>query len=261
MKRKLFAICCLVIVLIGLTIPAHAFLKGLEITAATSAFITKTCPMDKKEYSAYTTVMVNPDEEAEGDGAYVGAEVGVYCKDASIKNVPAGYMGGEPRLYLDGYLLFAEGWTYNTGVGNAFGDYYDTYFVGRNGIVYSKSKFGLYNGDGYDIYDTYRSPSLDVAKISPQANEGIEAEDISQSGLKMNENGQTYGMDCFDDYTPDLIAAIGTNGVLGYIYDADLTSVGLRSSLDEVVTDIPSSIPLYDSDGVTVIGEFPIGHR
>ena len=58
-----------------------------------------------------------------------------------------------------------------------------------------------------------------------------------------------------------MIAAIGVDGVKGYVYDEDLTNVGLRKSINDAVSDIPTSIPLYDEDGVTVIGEFPIGQR
>lgn len=80
-------------------------------------------------------------------------------------------------------------------------------------------------------------------------------------GIEVNENGQTYGQNKYDGFTPDLISAIGVDGVRGYVYDSDLISVGMKKSLDDVVTDIPTSIPLYASDGVTVIGEFPVGQR
>lgn len=80
------------------------------------------------------------------------------------------------------------------------------------------------------------------------------------AGIKVNANGQTYGKTT-NDYTPDLIAAVGADGTHGYVSDSELSGVGRRKSLDDVVTDIPASIPLYASDGVTVIGEFPIGRR
>ena len=127
--------------------------------------------------------------------------------------------------------------------------------------VYSKSKFGLYDGNVYKVYDTNSSPSIDVARIQPTNMMEEEHEVGIQPYLAVNENGQTYGMDYFDNYTPDLIAAIGSNGVRGYVYDDELTNVGLRKSINDVVNDIPTSIPLYDADGVTVIGEFPVGHR
>lgn len=135
----------------------------------------------------------------------------------------------------------------------------DGSYVGA--IVYSKSKFGLYDGNVYKVYDTNSSPSIDVARIQPTNMMEEEHEVGIQPYLAVNENGQTYGMDYFDNYTPDLIAAIGSNGVRGYVYDDELTNVGLRKSINDVVNDIPTSIPLYDADGVTVIGEFPVGHR
>ncbi len=79
--------------------------------------------------------------------------------------------------------------------------------------------------------------------------------------FEVNELGLTYGPNIYSDVTPDLVAAIGLNGADGYVYWEELLGVGARKSPDDVVTDVPSSIPLYASDGVTVIGEFPVGPR
>lgn len=254
--KKIFFVGCLVALLAVLMVPAFAT-EG--IAGAHSTFVTETCPADNRKYCANTSALVRPIDSIDEDGAYVGSTVYVYCEDKNVKNVPTGYMSGEPRLYLDGYLLLAEGWSYSNGIGRTFEDSYETYFVSRRGIVYSKSKFGLYNGNGYEVFDTNRSPSIDVSTVEPYnlANDEYEM----QPYLKINENGQTYGTDYFDNYTPDLIAAIGVDGVKGYVYDEDLTNVGLRKSINDAVSDIPTSIPLYDEDGVTVIGEFPIGQR
>jgi len=259
-KKALVAVCAAILIA-TLMVPAYAITKGFGGTTASSTYVTQKCLADNREYAANTSVSVNPEKSDGIDGSYVGANVHVYCKDYHVHNVPTGYMGGEPRLYLDGYLWFAEGWSYSDGVGTSFNNYYETYFVSREGIVYSKSKFGLYDGNVYKVYDTNSSPSIDVARIQPTNMMEEEHEVGIQPYLAVNENGQTYGMDYFDNYTPDLIAAIGSNGVRGYVYDDELTNVGLRKSINDVVNDIPTSIPLYDADGVTVIGEFPVGHR
>jgi hypothetical protein len=61
-----------------------------------------------------------------------------------------------------------------------------------------------------------------------------------------NANGQTYGTIKDGGAEPDLESAYATNGRLGYVVTADLDS------------DVPKSIPVYESDGETVIGEFHI---
>src|SRR5262245_59736850 len=65
-----------------------------------------------------------------------------------------------------------------------------------------------------------------------------------------NANGQTYGSGA-GDTDPDLIAAYGTHGLLGYVLAVDLDEpmpTGLQTGDGQ-----PRSIPLYDQDGVTVI--------
>ena len=75
----------------------------------------------------------------------------------------------------------------------------------------------------------------------------------------VNEKGQSYG--CGSDFgeTPDLVAAVGIDGTLGYIYKTDMepefktTEEALQ--WQEKRKD-RKTIPLYSSDGETVIGEF-----
>ncbi len=84
--------------------------------------------------------------------------------------------------------------------------------------------------------------------------------------LAVNARGETYGV-VGDGSEPDLIAAIATNGRWGYVR---------RSELDEAAGANPSTpaealawqdahagetffIPVYESDGETVIGSFRVG--
>lgn len=86
----------------------------------------------------------------------------------------------------------------------------------------------------------------------------------SDSTYLTNEQGQTYGPrpDTFEHVEdPDLLEAIGENGIIGYVKLSDLDSN--VSSPEEALTYQESaenseyiSIPLYNSDGETVIGEF-----
>lgn len=93
----------------------------------------------------------------------------------------------------------------------------------------------------------------------------------------VNAAGQTYGSAMFAearDDRPDLMAAVGNNGVSGYVYSADLEEES-PETLDEALAQqemydalianwdgetpiVIRTIPLYASDGQTVIGEYDI---
>jgi hypothetical protein len=65
----------------------------------------------------------------------------------------------------------------------------------------------------------------------------------------VNANGQTYGADNKKNGMPDLQAAQATNGNVGYIYTKELLAFVGDGYLN-----------VYESDGTTVIGKFPIGN-
>lgn len=78
----------------------------------------------------------------------------------------------------------------------------------------------------------------------------------------VNFNGQTYGR----DYRlmlekPNLILAINDMGIIGYVKESDLSASDV-DSLDDVIMHLQTtsskqkSIPLYASDGTTIIGKF-----
>jgi hypothetical protein len=62
-----------------------------------------------------------------------------------------------------------------------------------------------------------------------------------------NARGQTYGQ-CDVDGCPDLVHVQGENGKQGYVLDAQWTA--FRGT---------GYLPMYASDGTTVVGRFPIG--
>ena len=82
----------------------------------------------------------------------------------------------------------------------------------------------------------------------------------------VNEQGQTYshapyGTGIVQD--PDLMEALGTNGVQGYVKTTDLNEPSFFSPEEAIAFQEANkdgrSIPLYESDGTTVIGEFIVG--
>jgi hypothetical protein len=81
-----------------------------------------------------------------------------------------------------------------------------------------------------------------------------------------NQNGQTYGsaMNVTSvSQLPDLIKAQGTNGQVGYVRAADLLGTPPKSPQEAVAQNskfqVAQLIPLYSSDGKTVIGSFKMG--
>ena len=81
----------------------------------------------------------------------------------------------------------------------------------------------------------------------------------------VNEQGQTYGhAPVLENQTlqePDLIEARGENGVSGYVKASDLDSEVSNPEealayQENIQADGYVAIPLYKSDGKTVIGEF-----
>lgn len=87
---------------------------------------------------------------------------------------------------------------------------------------------------------------------------------VTPPSYAVNENGQTYGEGPFTagkDQEPDLIKAVGEHGVVGYIKNEDVTPSA--SSPEEAVAKQKviekqgyQSVPLYEPDGTTVIGEY-----
>lgn len=80
---------------------------------------------------------------------------------------------------------------------------------------------------------------------------------------KINANGQTYGIGAAAEYVadlPDLVAAVGDNGVEGYVYASELlkSPSNPTEALEykrkiESGEYVPAVINVYESDGKTVI--------
>lgn len=89
----------------------------------------------------------------------------------------------------------------------------------------------------------------------------------SKQTYKVNENGETYGNDIQAmtiGYEPDLIYAQGIDGTLGYVKASDLSgnekspAEALQKQMLREKSDSAMYIPLYMSDGETIIGSFKL---
>jgi hypothetical protein len=79
---------------------------------------------------------------------------------------------------------------------------------------------------------------------------------------RVNGDGHTYGVPNSNG-TPDLIAAVATNGQQGYVYADQLQAAQPQPTSPEQAARMhptPVAIPVYKSDGHTVIGGFIIGN-
>lgn len=89
---------------------------------------------------------------------------------------------------------------------------------------------------------------------------------VEATAWGVNANGDTYGAHNRRG-DPDLLAVVATNGRHGYVYSAELehASGGDVSTPEQArewmenQPDGPVFIPVYESDGKTVIGRFGIG--
>ncbi|MFA5531041.1 MAG: hypothetical protein WDA11_10295 [Thiohalomonadaceae bacterium] len=95
----------------------------------------------------------------------------------------------------------------------------------------------------------------------------------------INESGLTYGSAsdaASPEEEPDLISAVGVDGIEGYVYSKDLQegapntpeeAIVMTKAMDEKMaslrlgeTLVVRTIPLYDIDGKTIIGKFAISN-
>jgi hypothetical protein len=89
---------------------------------------------------------------------------------------------------------------------------------------------------------------------------------VETTAWGVNAHGDTYGVSN-DRGDPDLLSVVATNGRIGYVYadELDHASGGDVASPQEALEwqeahgDETISIPAYQSDGETVIGEFTVG--
>lgn len=172
---------------------------------------------------------------------------------SSTEEMLEGYVGVKTRLYSSsGSLVVSSDWLYlPTDWAANYNCHFGSQTTGQSGTHYSKSQVQLYNGDGYTTYTCNATPNIQVTRSAPY--------------ISTNQKGETFGSELFLDefgITPDLIAAIGQDGIEGYVKATDL-NVSAVSSLTESITYNASltperTIPLYAADGETVLGSFTV---
>lgn len=130
---------------------------------------------------------------------------------------------------------------------------------GGTETYYGQALLKLYEGGEYKPLTVTRTPSMTKPTRSSMANNNQETQD--KDAIFVNENGYTMGNATTEDSAEirdlDFYSAIGVNGKKGYIRASEMNG---PKTLDEAATydDSSKDIPVYASDGVTVIDTFHI---
>jgi len=176
-------------------------------------------------------------------------------KTTSASYVPVGYMGVKARLYSSsGSLIASTDWSYNTD--EVALDLQSDYYRTTTGYYYSKGQVKLYYGNGYNTYDSYATPNFAPSR-------SVTA-DPDAYNIQRNENGEIYGSEFFLNeigVQPDLVLAENTAGVVGYVRASDLSVSEVTTPAEAIAAmenNATRSIPMYLSDGETVVGTFVI---
>lgn len=121
--------------------------------------------------------------------------------------------------------------------------------------------FGLVDGNGKFHYLTVNNGTFDKTIEVPYTPYVSLTRTVNQTDhiVSYNANGESYGTDeagAIAQIDLDLIRAVGTNGEQGYIRSSDYPE--LPKHLGDP---LPSEqdLPLYTSDGITVIGVYHYG--
>lgn len=170
-------------------------------------------------------------------------------------SVKTGYLGIDAKLYTTGgSLAVSSKMTYN----DRDLSQYESWTVEcqettKVGTYFAKSDFKFYNGNGYNSYTSNASPNVQRSLVT-----------IPNKPYEVNEDGLTYGSDYYAnsiESSPDLIQAIGKNGVEGYVYSKDMNlDLNTLEAVQEYISSGQSdlTIPVYANDGVTIVDTFEL---
>lgn len=234
MKKSLKSIISIFLLLITLVCSSL-----VNVTAATATGSSQTKTVYGIAYTFYAQAVTN----SNGAIAYTNVSAG--------GQFGTGYVGINSRLYnSSGTLVASRGWVYNSSPGYSW--YCPGSSINTAGTYYAKGQVSFYNGNGYTTYTCTSSPNVQVYSLH------------NPIQYQVNEDGLTFGSDYLAssvEECPDLVKVKGENGNIGYVYNTEFYPE-INNPL-EALSYINSHntnyiIPVYESDGKTVIDYFEI---
>lgn len=267
-SKRISAILLAFIALLSMIGPAYATSVTESplstIAESSSPPVTESSAPQTKTVYGYTYTFKSRISSAHERYGQLSAGTYIEC---SSNDLPKGYMGSQARLYNSNGVLFGSGtWQYTTFETSVTG-YMEVFDVEKDTYYYSQGIVALYNGDGYTNYTCTKTPNYIIESKSRSSENLV---------VQTNENGEIFGSALLLEeigVSPDLILAVGTNGKIGYLKAADLNmssittpeqAVAYASFIESQMNTQsllqPPTIPLYESDGVTVIGEFELSY-
>lgn len=226
--------------------------SALIISASATISTVFKCSAAGIDYQAYSTLNTSSTAPNKLAGGGTVATV-------SKNTVPAGYMMIKSTIMTSkGEVVGSSSWTQNTQYANNLVSHI-SYASYGTGTYYGQALLKLYEGGEYKPLTVTRTPSMAKLTRSSMANNNQETQD--KDAIFVNENGYTMGNATTEDSSEirdlDFYSAIGVNGKKGYIRASEMNG---PKTLDEAATydDSSKDIPVYASDGVTVIDTFHI---
>lgn len=197
-------------------------------------------------FSANGVTYIAHPEIGSGDGSMING----YGMVNASRTVQTGWMGANIRIYINTGTLFAQNTAYN----NIDMQYFIAYTSSPPGSFYRFYASGTaYGWAGTSYVGKSMSNTGPVSRS---------AESFVVKSYPVNESGMTYGSGLSAEYVgeePDLISAIGKNGIDGYVKNTDI-NMPIPSNPEEAVslygTSNIKTVPVYDVDGTTIVDWF-----
>lgn len=246
MKKKLIASIVAVLMFAALFIPAYAI----------DNYLSAEIPYNNiygHDYYAFTLLNAG--------GGVASADVFLVCRDVETQQyeyVPRGYMGITSKVFVDSDAIAVGPTVFNDNSAYFVEAITPTVSTAGYTYVYGGGSISIYNGHGY-----FNAAAPETVKINVNLKNAVNssAELEKFTGYKKNSAGQTYGSGVYARQAggdPDLISAIGVDGIKGYIKSSDITpDVNNPMEAMEYMVNFNNNrvIPLYDKEGVR-IGSF-----
>ena len=240
MKKKMMGLALALVMCMSLCIPAFAQTRTADVEYDSSS-------KDVSYYSVYSALYVGI-EPCWRAGTWIRAD----------RTVSANQMGANSRLYYgDGSLRIDTGFVFNSS-----SDYFTfstTPYVYGAGSYYSWGQVRVWNGYQWVTDNCEKTQTIGrsntMAALLDTLNEN--------GGYPVNERGETYGSAMLSDVVgcePELIDAVGTDGIRGYVRADDLDphvytpedAAAYMAAFND-----NRELPLYDLSG-NVIGTFEL---